>query len=150
MSQPTTSTGAAETPASEDNSLDFPMPGKGVLGPLPQAELKSRVKAYAEEVFIEASRYEALQRFDAADPPEFTRKHIADADDAVRRRFMLQPPKTASKSRIFGSLALYGAAAGIGVGGNQLDETWGLVTFVACLVAGLFIIGMREIGKVGA
>jgi hypothetical protein len=123
--------------------------GAGALGPLARSALQSSVESYAEEVFSEASRYEVLQRGNASQPPEFTSKHILDADDAVRRRFTLPPPKPPSWKRILGSVAIYGFAAGVGVGGNKLDETWGLVVFVACLVAGLFTVALLELGSGG-
>jgi hypothetical protein len=138
------------TGASEPLALDVTVVGAGVLGPLPKAALLKCVEDYATELFSEASRYEVLQRGNPSQSPEFTSKHISDADDAVRRRFTLPAPKRSSKTRVAGGVAVYATAAGVGVGGNQLDETWGLVLFVACLVAGLFIVGLLEIGRGGA
>jgi hypothetical protein len=138
-----------QSDASDPLNLQVAVPGAGVLGPQPQAALKSRVEAYAADVLSEASRYEILQRTVPEQLPEFTSKHIADADDAVRRRFALPAPKRSTKSRVVGGVAVYATAAGVGVGGNQLDETWGLVLFVACLVAGLFIVGLLETGRGG-
>lgn len=141
---------AAQSGGSNPLTINVTVPGAGALGPLPEAALHSRVEDYAAQVLSEASRYEFLQRSDPAQPPEFTSKHILDADDAVRRRFTLPAPKKSSKWRVVGSIAVYATAAGVGVGGNQLNETWGLVLFVACLVAGLFIVGLLEIGRGGA
>lgn len=136
--------------ASRPLALDVTVPGANALGPLASDALGASVQSYAEDVFEEASRYEVLQRANVSQPPEFTSKHILDADDAVRRRFTLPPPKPPSKKRIFGGLALYGFAAGVGLGGNKFEETWGLVLFVACLVAGLFTVALLETGRGGA
>lgn len=130
--------------------LDVTVGGAGALGPLASEALKSSLQSYAEEVFAEASRYEVLQRASVSQPPEFTSKHILDADIAVRRRFTLPAPKPPVRKRIIGSVALYGFAAGVGVGGNRLDDTWGLVVFVGCLVAGLFTAALLETGRGGA
>lgn len=121
--------------------------GASALGPLAAAELEARVQSYADEVFAEASRYESLQRADATRPAEFTSRHIVDADDAVRRRFTVMAAAPSPRGRIIGSVGLYLFAAGVGVGGNQLDETWGVAVFVACLVAGLFTVALLEIGR---
>lgn len=127
------------------NSLEIriTIPKASDLGDEQKKLLTDRTEAFAKEMFDHAVTYEGRHRGDSSKVRQITTTHIKDGYSEARRRY--KPPRRDRILEFLLRLLLYLAAAGIGVGGNKLDQTWGVAMFWASLTAGLFAVAVAEI-----
>lgn len=105
--------------------------------------LEGSIKRFADDVFATATLYESRSRGNSSSQVQFTTAHLSDANAEVRRAG-LKPTFGSKLTAFLLRLFLYIAAAGIGVGGNNLPQTWGAAMFWASLTGGLVMVGILE------
>lgn len=102
--------------------VEVNIPRASNLGDPQKKLLIDRIESFSKELFHAAETYEERSRGNSSNIRQFTTTHIADAYLEVRRS--AKPSKGDRAFAFFLRLILYLAAAGIGVGGNKLDQSW--------------------------
>lgn len=131
------------TPPPGPLSVNIEVENAAGIGSEPEKVLKEGLKKFADDLFAVATIYERRFRGNSSTQVQFTTAHISDAYSEVRRtgaRLSRSSRLTAFALR----LLLYIAAAGIGVGGNNLTTQWGTALFWASLTGGLIMVGIFE------
>ncbi|MGY1826248.1 hypothetical protein [Blastococcus sp. SYSU DS0541] len=125
-------------------SVQVDVAGAGSLTSEPKKVLTERIESFANELFDQATTYEKRSRGNTSTQQQFTTAHISDAYIEVRRTGLKQSGKDQFWAFLT-RLLLYLAAAGIGVGGNKLEEDWGIALFWSSLAVGLVMVIILEI-----
>ena len=109
---------------------------------------KSRYKntsiEYSDTLFTKAA---ALGDMDKAKgmPREVTHEHVRSATHAIASSFGKEGN---SRAVVFCQVGEYVAAAGVGVGGGKLDQTWGIFLFGLSILIGIILFVSRNTGKI--
>jgi len=123
--------------------LNVSVPGAADLGDEQKKILQDRIESFAAEMFTVAETFERRSRGSTSKTPQFTTAHLADAYIEARRS--VKTPLRALVLAFALRILLYLAAAGIGVGGNNLTQNWGIALFWASLSAGLIMVAILEV-----